>query len=153
MILAEQLFLPTSHPWIEIRDGNLTALSIYDRHYSSERAHVREIDQFVGPGSSIVLITPCARALFVWRKFISDAGQAGVNCAVFRNEGAGLSSDLILAAESLAGAKWPGQRLYTYCNPRRIRSTNPGYCFIKAGWKPCGYSVARRLRILEKLPS
>jgi hypothetical protein len=31
-----------------------------------------------------------------------------VNCAVFRNEGPVLSSDLILEAEELAWGRWPG---------------------------------------------
>jgi len=97
----------------------------------------------------MVLLTPDARALFVWRKFISGDGQTGVNCAVFRNEGAGISSELIRDAMVLAWERWPGARLYTYVNPKRIQSSNPGYCFIKAGWNRCGYTKVRRLLILE----
>ncbi|MDQ3802518.1 MAG: hypothetical protein M3416_01485 [Acidobacteriota bacterium] len=96
------------------------------------------------------MLTPEADALFVWRKFISDDGQEGVNCAVFRNEGDRLSSDLILEAERWAWAKWPGERLYTYVNPRKVRSANPGYCFLKAGWRKSGESK-KGLLIFEKL--
>lgn len=149
-MLAEQPFLIGGGIWIPVRDGNRTALAIYDRHYTSRRAHVRRIDQFVGPGEPMVLLSPCARALFVWRKHKSDDGQLGVCCAVFRNEGAGVSSDLIRAADALAFDRWPGERHYTYVDARRIRSTNPGYCFLMAGWRRCGITKKRRLVILER---
>lgn len=99
----------------------------------------------------MVLLTPHCDALFVWRKFESDDGQEGVNCAVFRNESSQLSSDLILEAEKLAWDKWPNERLYTYVAPKKIRSTNPGYCFLKAGWRKCGVTATHKLIILEKL--
>lgn len=107
---------------------------------------------FVGPGEKMVLLTADCRALFVWRKFVSRDGQQGVNCAVFRNEGAGLSSDLIREAEELAWQRWPDERLYTYVNRHKIQSTNPGYCFKMAGWRECG-RTAKGLVILERLPS
>lgn len=84
------------------------------------------------------LLTADLKALFVWRKFISMDHQEGVNCAVFRNEGAGLASELIIEAQQIAWERWPGQRLYTYVNPKAVKSRNPGYCFIMAGWKKCG---------------
>lgn len=105
----------------------------------------------LGPGEKLVLVSGCARAVFAWRRFISDDGQEGVNCAVFRNEGAGRSSDLILAAEEFARARWPEERrFYTYVNARKIRSTNPGFCFLAAGWRRCGITRRHRLHILEK---
>ena len=137
--------------WQEFRDGNARALEIFDRHYTSERAHLRKVDQFVGPGQKLVLLTAAADALFAWRKHISDDGQQGVNCAVFRNEGPLLSSDLILEAMAIAWLRWPGERLYTYVDPEEIESTNPGYCFIKAGWRRCGMTKGG-LVILEALP-
>lgn len=138
--------------WIPVKDGNDTGREIFDSHYS--RRHYKDGRKpllYVGPGEKIVLISPCARALFVWRKFISDDGQEGTNCAVFRNEGAGLSSDLIRAADALAWDRWPGERLYTYIDSKKIRSTNPGYCFLMAGWTHAGWSK-RGLRILEIRP-
>lgn len=99
-----------------------------------------------------MLISPWEDALFVWRKSIRDDGQRGVCCAIFRNESPQRSSDMILEAERLAWAKWPGQRLFTHVDPRRIRSSNPGCCFLKAGWRRCGVS-GRGFLIFEKLPS
>jgi len=150
--MAEQPFLPVfAGPWLAARDGDDTARSLYDRRYSRYRyADGRKPMLFVGPGEKLVLLTPCARALFVWRKFISGDAQPGVNCSVFRNEGAGLSSDLIRSAEGIAWQRWPGERLYTYINPRKIASTNPGWCFMAAGWKRCGVTKWNKLRILEK---
>jgi len=37
-------------------------------------------------------------------------------------------------------------------NARKIRSSNPGFCFQKAGWQLCGITKARRLHILFKMP-
>lgn len=138
--------------WLPVRDGNDTARGLFDRHYSRYvYRDGRRPKLFVGPGEKTVLVTPDARAVFVWRKFKSADGQDGVNCAVFRNEGAGLSSFLILEAEQIAWERWPGERLYTYVNPRKIRSSNPGYCFLKAGWQKCGITKKRKYLILEKL--
>src|SRR4029077_191123 len=149
---AAQPFLPLfNERWIKIRDGDATARQLFRRHYSyAPYKDARDPALFVGPGEKLVLLTPCARALFVWRRFKSGDGQQGVNCAVFRNESAGLSSDLIREADALADARWPGDRHYTYVNPRRVRSTNPGYCFIAAGWQPCGITKWNRLLILER---
>ena len=102
----------------------------------------------------MVLLTPRADALFVWRKFIDDAipRQTGVNCAVFRNEGPQLSSFLILEAMVLAWERWPGERLYTYINPKKVRrKRDPGRCFLRAGWKPCGQTMGGLL-ILDVVP-
>lgn len=156
--MIEQPFLITGATWLPVRDGNLTAASIYDRHYSRNPAS-RGDPRCAGPGRKMVLLTPCVRALFVWRAFIdkcidvrTDLPQQGVNCAIFRNEGAGLSSDLVREAMQLGWQRWPGQRFYTYVNPRRVRSRNPGYCFLMAGWRRCGITKTRRLLVLEALP-
>ena len=137
--------------WVRIRDAHPTARSLFVRHYSYRpyRDGRRPL-KFVGPGEYIALVTPEADALFVWRKFISGDGQQGVNCSVFRNESRFLSSELIIEASNIAWERWPGERLYTYVNPRKIQSTNPGYCFIMAGWRKCGVTKVNKLVILEK---
>ncbi len=143
--------------WLPAKDADPRAYALMQRHYTFQ-AHARRSDwtnrarrQFVGPGEKMVLLTADCRALFVWRKFIDDSGQRGVNCAVFRNEGDTLSSRLILEAEQLAWQRWPGERLYTYVNPHKVASSNPGYCFLKAGWRRCGTTTRKKLLILEKL--
>lgn len=150
--------------WIEVLDGDASGRAIYERHYSAQKAlarrRARKTKLYVGPGDKMVLLYADARALFVWRRekpeFRRD-GQVGVNCAVFRNEGAGNSSDLILEAERPAWLRWPGERLFTFVDAkltagRRSRNSEPGQCFIEAGWRPCG-ETATGLNILEKLPA
>ncbi len=133
--------------WFLSRDGDLTLYEMYRRHYPSKRNKNPVIKQFVGPGSPIVLRTAKGDAMWVWRKFKDDCidertgkPQEGVNCAVFRNENQETykSSDLVRQADSVADVAWPGERHYTYVNPKKVRSRKPGYCFIKAGWKRCG---------------
>lgn len=139
--------------WQQVRDGNPVALKLFESHYSKYHyADGRRPKLFVGPGEKIVLLGIDGQALFAWRKFISGDGQEGVNCAIFINRSkAHQSSDLILQAEEIALRRWPGVRFYTYVNPRKIASANPGYCFKCAGWRPCGITKRRQLIILEKL--
>jgi hypothetical protein len=142
---------------MEVRDGNDTARAIFDRHYSRQfYRDGRKPKLFVGPGEKMVLIRADGDALFVWRKFRSDDGQQGVNCAVFRNDSNAIASTLIKEAVSFAWERWPGERLYTYVDPRHIPATMVrglpvfGYCFYKAGWKFSGVTKGR-LHILERV--
>jgi hypothetical protein len=104
----------------------------------------------LGPGQTILLRTQRGDAVFAWRKFIDDSGQQGINCAVFRNEGPTLSSLLIRQADAIADHVWPRERHYTYVSPQSVRSSNPGYCFLAAGWRKCGRTKGGLL-ILERL--
>lgn len=138
--------------WLSVKDGDDVARDIFNRHYSRHYyKDNRKSKLFVGPGEKMVLVTPNCDALFVWRKFISGDGQQGVNCAVFRNEGALLSSWLILKAEEMAIERWPNERFYTYVKASTVKSINPGYCFLVAGWKRCGITKTHKLLIFEKL--
>ena len=125
--------------WIEVKDGDPRAVGLYERHYSCYKPkNGRKIDRvrygFSGKGESMVLLIQDCRALFCWRLVKSE----GVQCSVFRNEGSLLSSDLIKESCELAWQRWPGRRLYSYVNANKIKSSNPGYCFIRAGWQRCG---------------
>jgi hypothetical protein len=125
--------------WHSVKDGDPEAAALYLRHYSCRNYRDgRRRVLFCGPGEKLILLTEKKDALFVWRKFIDGSGQRGVNCAVFRNESAVLSSLLIKEAAAVAKRRWPRERMYTYVNPGKIKSTNPGYCFMKAGWNYCG---------------
>lgn len=138
------------HWWLT-KDGDQACLELYERHYSSNRRNGSP-GQFVGPGEHIVLRTFDADALFVWRRFVDDAipKQHGINCAVFRNEGPILASELVRQADAVADFAWPGARHYTYVNEGEVRSTNPGFCFLAAGWRRCGRTQGGLL-ILERL--
>lgn len=133
----EQGLARVSPSWFLSRDGDPQAVALYERHYSARRyqdGRVRSL--FVGPGEKAVLLTGAGDALFAWRLFLDRRTSVlGLNCAVFRNEGACLSSALIREATAYARARWPEFTPYTYVDPRRVRSRNPGYCFLCAGWQ------------------
>ena len=138
--------------WYLTKDGDVTCLEMYERHYSRRQYRDgRRQSQFVGPGEHIVLRTGDGDAMFVWRKFIDDSGQRGINCAVFRNEAPHRyrSSELIRQADAIADHCWPGERHYTFVNTKAVKSSNPGFCFMAAGWRRCGMTK-NGLLILER---
>jgi len=139
--------------WQVVRDGDPLVFSLARRHYSFRdyKRKARRDRRIAGPGEKLVLLTLDGRALCIWRRFRDRSGQSGICCALFRNEGAGLSSELLLEAEALARARWPdAKRFYTYVDPAKVRSANPGYCFKAAGWRRCGQTKSG-LIVLEKL--
>lgn len=144
--------------WEVTKDGDLDCLDMYLRHYSrnDKRAAWRPRKLFVGPGDKLVLRTQTGSAVFVWRRFVDECidqrtgeRQQGVNCAVFRNESEHLSSQLICQADAIADEAWTDRRHYTYVNPNKVASSNPGFCFIAAGWRRCGWT-AGGLLVLER---
>lgn len=136
--------------WWITKDGDKQCLELYERHYSCYKyKDGRKRKLFVGPGEKIVLRTENCDAMFVWRKFIDDSGQSGVNCAVFRNEGKTKSSELIRQADEIANCIWPNLLHYTFVKKDAIMSSNPGFCFAMAGWNKCGYTK-KGLIIMEK---
>lgn len=144
--------------WVPVKDGNDTAREIFEQHYSRRRyADERIRLLIVGPGEKLLLLAPDANAVFAWRKFKSDDGQQGINCAIFRNEGPNRSSDLIRAADLIAWEHWPGERHYTYVDPKKVRrKRDPGRCFLRAGWRHAGWTKGGHgrnvKRILEIFP-
>lgn len=70
-----------------------------------------------------------ARARYLWRN------------SMFRNLGAGLSSKLIRDAYAMTCVEWvkrygalPAERLRTEIDVAAVRSRNPGFCYLMAGW-------------------
>ena len=111
-----------------------------DRHYSRRTVGAR---QFCYSGRKLVLRNSEGTVLWVWMypdPAMRMDHQTGYNCAIFRNESNRRSSDIILEAERMAFEKWGPNRMYTYVDPSKIRSANPGYCYKVAGWKFAGYS-------------
>ena len=61
---------------------------------------------------------------------------------LFRNLGAGLSSELIVSATAKTYECWterygsiPPERLRTEIGMSAVRSSNPGFCYLCAGWE------------------
>lgn len=145
--------------WMHMLDGDASCRAIFDRHYSRYiYADGRKPKLFVGPGEKMVLMQADGLALCVWRKFISGDGQQGVNCAIYRNESSRKASTMLREAMTEAWNRWPGERLYTYVAPRKVRVTMErsrpvwGWCFYKAGWTYYGLT-GRGLHILECNPT
>jgi len=159
LVLNSPPNLLTEHWQLTANRADLRALAIYERHYSCyQYVDNRVRRQYIAPGEYVSLLTAELDALFVWQKskYRRDK-QQGVNCAVFRNErpvrdGGIRSSDLIVEAMQIAQRRWAGERLFTFVNPDKVKSSNPGYCFLKAGWKACGES-AQGLLVLEWIPN
>lgn len=140
--------------WWLTKDGDAACLALYERHYSAYKYRDgRQRKLFVGPGEKVVLRTKAGDAVFAWRKFIDYSGQQGINCAVFRNESRHQSSELIRQADAIADCLWPDSRHYTYVRAEAVASANPGYCFIKAGWRRLKQRTRSGLVILERLPT
>ena len=143
--------------WYAISDQDPVAMSIYRRHYSRHayqdgRRHVGGV---MPPGQHKFYMTCDGTAIFGWLRNVVERydGQTGVLCSVFRNEGYAhaRSSELIEEACEYAWQKWPGERLWTYVDPTKVTSRNPGYCFLMAGFRRCGTSK-KGLLIFERLP-
>jgi hypothetical protein len=146
--------------WIEVKDGNDSVRAIFDDHYSRYvYADGRKPKLFVGPGEKLVMMTREATAICVFCKFRSKDGQTGVSNSIFRRTEIEVdaASVLLAAACALAWRRWPGERLYTYIDPKNVRPTfragrpSWGHCYYQNGWKYVGLT-SKRLHILEKWP-
>ncbi len=139
-------FPPTSTAWIVSHKFDRAGAKLADGHYSRRTVGS---PQFMPPGETLVLISARLDAVWGWWRPHPRAGIVAMNgldgwtCTIFRNTGGARSSELVLEAESVladrtargetAGPCGP-DGLLTYVWPRKIRSTNPGWCFQLAGW-------------------
>jgi hypothetical protein len=126
-------------------------------HYSRRTPGART---FTGVGQEVVLVTACGRAVWACVRQRTphrpgtgaSRGRDGITDErarylwrnmIFRNLGAGLSSDLICSATARTYEEWekrygalPEERLRTEIDVRAVRSPNKGYCYKVAGWVP-----------------
>lgn len=146
------MFLPFTDGLIRTTHFDQECRLLADRHYSRRTIGAR---QFCYSGRKLVLRNTDGTVLFVWmwpREDMRLDGQTGYNCAIFRNESERKSSEIILEAEKMAFEKWGPNRLYTYVDPGKIKSANPGYCYKVAGWQFAGLSKAGK-HLLVKYPT
>lgn len=114
-----------------------------DRHYNRQKVGS---PQFVPPGRCFVLLTEDADALWVssWPKaeYVKHAWAGAWVCSCFRNESPVLSSELIQEAVAATRAEWPNVPelgIVTFVDASKTRKKrDPGRCFRKAGFIPCG---------------
>lgn len=126
--------------WSVVLRSDARARDLADRHYSRQTPGARD---FMASGVTLVMLTDCARAVWGAIENMDPGGSPRWRVSIFRNEGAGLSSDLIREATARTYAYWrirprtiPPVPLTTEVDPDRTRTKrDPGRCFIRAGWR------------------
>jgi hypothetical protein len=127
-----------------------------DRHYYRKSiGH----PQFTPPGKCVVFRTANYGAIWITNaplaQYIRHQWAGAWTCIVFRNESSILSSTLIkqAVAVTLFILKTPpAVGFITFVNASKIKSSNPGYCFKRAGWKHVGFTK-KGLHVLQLLPA
>lgn len=119
------------------------ALPLADRHYNRRAVGS---PQFVPPGRCFVLTSVCGRALWTsswpFAEYTKHAWAGAWVNSLFRNEGAGLSSELILEAVAATRANWPdvpALGMITFVDAAKVRKKrDPGRCYLRAGFRRAG---------------
>ncbi|TPM39330.1 hypothetical protein FJ951_26845 [Mesorhizobium sp. B2-2-3] len=143
--------------WLLSHRADPASVSIADRHYNRQKIGS---PQFVPPGRCVVFRSACDRALWVtswpFAQYVKHAWAGAWVNSLFRNEGAGLSSELILAAVAATRAIWPDVPplgLTPFVDAKKTRKKrDPGRCYRKAGFKHVGFT-AGGLHAFQLLPA
>ena len=139
--------------WVRSGRFDRAALPLADRHYNRQKPGS---PQFVPPGRCLVLLAEDRKALWVtsWPRFALHAWSGAWVNSLFRNEGGGVASEMIRAAVAHSLWHWgtaPDLGIITFVDPTKVRSTNPGYCYLRAGFTHEGWT-AKGLRVLRMPP-
>jgi hypothetical protein len=141
--------------WYVSHQSDSRIKPLADRHYY--RKNPQSV-QFAPPGRCVVLRTANNDAFWItqapYAQYTRHQWAGAWTCSAFRNESTTLSSRLITqaVAVSLFILKTPPELGFiTFVNPTKIKSTNPGCCFKKAGWKLVGLTKGG-LYALQLLP-
>lgn len=139
----EQISLPFASPGWDVRTKyDSEARQLADRHYSRRTPGA---PQFAPPGQTLILVRPGA----LWisrierREKTKHAWPGAWQNSLFRNEGGGLSSQLVREAVAATIEAWgpiPPEGFLTMVDPGKVRSTNPGCCYLHAGWRRIGWT-------------
>lgn len=126
------------------------AKALADRHYSRQNPAA---DQFMPAGSCAVFYAETATGRAVWgtswplAEWVKHEWAGAWVCSIFRNEGAGVASDLIRQAVAATRAHYgrtPELGMVTFVDRGKVRPTmvrgRPvyGWSFMKAGFRHVG---------------
>ncbi len=141
--------------WLLSHRRDPRALPLANRHYNRQTP---DSPQFVPPGRCIVLLSENADALWVtsWPRYASHEWVGAWVNTLFRNESSSLSSELIVEAVAATRAFFgdpPAIGMVTFVDPGAIRSTNPGCCYRKVGFRRVGVTKERERIAFQLLPS
>ncbi len=128
--------------WLSHR-ADPKAVPLADRHYTRQHPGA---PQFVPPGRCMVLVTAAYEALWVtswpFAEYVRHAWPGAWVCSLFRNESRHLSSEMIREAVAATRAFFgepPPLGMVTFVDAKKTRrKRDPGRCFRKAGFRPCG---------------
>lgn len=129
--------------WIKTHRACPIGVKLANRHYNRQNPDSK---QFVPPGKCVVLVHSSEKAVWVtsWpiAKYVKHAWAGAWVNSLFRNEGAGLASDLIVDAILATLREWPEppkEGLITFVNAECVKSKrDPGYCYKMAGFDRVG---------------
>lgn len=138
----------TEQRWCLSHRADPAARRLADRHYSRQSVGA---PGFVPPGRCAVFLTDCGRAYWVtswpFPEYTKHEWAGAWICSAFRNEGAGIASDLIRQAVAATRAVFgnpPALGMVTFINRARVSPIMRrgvkiwGYSFRKAGFIECG---------------
>jgi hypothetical protein len=135
---------------------NVRGRRLADRHYSRQKPGSL---RFVPPGRCLTLVLPEGDAVWAtswpFAEYVRHAWAGAWVCSIFRNESPHLSSDLIREAVAVTRWYWPDVPdlgMVTFADRDKLRSSNPGYCYMQAGFVKAG-KTAGGLRALRLLPA
>ena len=130
--------------WYLSHRADPRAVRIADRHYNRQKIGS---PQFVPPGRCLVLLSNNADALWVsswpFAEYVKHAWAGAWVCSCFRNESRMLSSELITEAVQATLWAWktpPPLGMITFVDATKIKSSNPGFCYKRAGFIHVGYT-------------
>ncbi len=150
---------PDGH-WVEVSKCNPLGRRMADRHYSYRLKNRPRGLEIGPPGNKIILLCPDGKALWGSHRPAPSSGLRrpdGIDawcCFIFRNEGCGIqSSELIRQAVIFTTERWgiAPQGFVTYVARTRVASSNPGWCFLQAGFEHHGWVHNSYLGELRRL--
>jgi hypothetical protein len=143
--------------WVVSHRFDKDVLPLADRHYNRRKVGS---PQFVPPGCCVVLKTPDLGALWTsswpFAQYVRHAWPGAWVNSLFRNEGAGLSSELIREAVAATRSCWPAVPdlgMVSFVDASKTRhKRDPGRCYRKAGFQHVGFTKGG-LWVYQMLPS
>lgn len=153
--------------WMKSNRADPKARAVADRHYNRQKPGS---PQFVPPGRCLVLYAEneSGRALWVtswpYAQYVKHQWAGAWMCSAFRNEGAGLASELIRDAVSATRSFFgepPELGMVTFIDRKKVRPTMVhgaptwGYTYELAGFQCVGETKGGLLAMqlmLENMP-
>ena len=143
--------------WNLTNRGDQDARRLADKHYNRQNVGS---PHFIPPGRCVVLLSTCKKAVWVtswpYAEYVRHKWAGAWVNTLFRNTGAGLSSELINEAVAVTLSVWrepPELGIVSFVDSTKIRTKrDPGRCYRKAGWEHVGFTQTKCLYTFQLLP-